>query len=60
MRHIDDIKFETMACLTRAKEIDDGALINGLEFILQTLREYQGALRVEQELQGYDKIGGTD
>ena len=60
MRHIDDIKFETMACLTRAKEINDGALINGLEFILQTLREYQGALRVEQELQGYDKIGGTD
>ena len=60
MRHIDDIKYETMACLTRAKEIDDGALINGLEFILQTLREYQGALRVEQELQGYDKIGGTD
>lgn len=60
MRHIDDIKYETMACLTRAKEIDDGALINGLEFILETLREYQGALRYEEELQGYDKIGGTD
>lgn len=60
MRHIDDIKFETMACLQRAREINDGALINGLEFILETLREYQQALRVEDELSGYDKIGGTE
>lgn len=60
MRHIDDIKFETMACLQRAREINDGALVNGLEFILQTLREYQQALRVEAELSGYDKIGGTE
>lgn len=60
MRHIDDIKFETMACLQRAREINDGALVNGLEFILQTLREYQQALRVEDELSGYDKIGGTE
>lgn len=60
MRHIDDIKFETMACLQRAREINDGALVNGLEFILQTLREYQQALRVEGEVSGYDKIGGTD
>lgn len=60
MRHLDDIKFEAMACLQRAREINDGALVNGLEFILETLREYQQALRVEQELQGYDKIGGTD
>lgn len=60
MRHIDDIKFETMACLQRAREINDGALVNGLEFILQTLREYQQALRVQDELEGYDKIGGTE
>lgn len=60
MRHIDDIKFETMACLQRAREINDGALVNGLEFILQTLREYQQALRVEGEISGYDKIGGTE
>ena len=71
MRHIDDIKYETMACLTRAKEINDAALINGLEFILETLQEYQGALRYEeelrqrymqeqQELQRYLKIGGTE
>ena len=60
MRHIDDIKFEAMACLQRAREINDGALVNGLEFILQTLREYQQALRVEAEISGYDKIGGTD
>ena len=60
MRHLDDIRFETMACLQRARELNDGALINGLEFILETLREYQQALRVEQELQGYDKIGGTE
>ena len=60
MRHIDDIKFEAMACLQRAREINDGALVNGLEFILQTLREYQQALRVEGEVSGYDKIGGTD
>lgn len=60
MRHIDDIKYETMACLQRAREINDGALVNGLEFILETLREYQQALRVQNELEGYDKIGGTD
>lgn len=60
MRHIDDIKYETMACLQRAREINDGALVNGLEFILETLREYQQALRVEDELAGYDKIGGTE
>jgi hypothetical protein len=60
MRHIDDIKYETMACLQRAREINDGALVNGLEFILQTLREYQQALRVEDELSGYDRIGGTE
>ena len=60
MRHIDDIKFETMACLQRAREINDGALVNGLEFILQTLREYQQALRVQDELEGYDKVGGTE
>jgi len=60
MRHIDDIKFEAMACLQRAREINDGALVNGLEFILQTLREYQQALRVQDELEGYDKVGGTE
>lgn len=60
MRHIDDIKFEAMACLQRAREINDGALVNGLGFILETLREYQQALRVQDELEGYDKIGGTD
>lgn len=60
MRHLHDIKFETMACLQRAREINDGALVNGLEFILETLREYQQALRVEDELSGYDKIGGTE
>jgi len=60
MRHIDDIKFEAMACLQRAREINDGALVNGLEFILETLREYQQALRVEDERSGYDKIGGTE
>lgn len=60
MRHIDDIKYEAMACLQRAREINDGALVNGLEFILETLREYQQALRVQDELEGYDKIGGTD
>jgi hypothetical protein len=60
MRHIDDIKYEAMACLQRAREINDGALVNGLEFILETLREYQQALRVQNELEGYDKIGGTD
>ena len=71
MRHIDDIKFEAMACLQRAKEINDGALVNGLEFILQTLREYEDALRYEKELrqrymqeqqefQRYTKIGGTE
>jgi len=60
MRHLHDIKYEALACLQRAREIDDGALVNGLEFILQTLREYQQALRVEDELSGYDKIGGTE
>ena len=49
MRHLDDIKYESMACLHRAKEINDGALVNGLEFILETLREYELALRVERE-----------
>lgn len=49
MRHLDDIKYESMACLQRAREIDDGALVNGLEFILETLREYQQALRIQDE-----------
>ena len=62
MRHIEDIRFEAMACLHRAKEINDGALANGLEFILETLREYELALRVERERFKYDevKIGGTE
>ena len=62
MRHLDDIKFEAMACLHRAKEINDGALVNGLEFIVGTLREYELALRVERERSKYDevKIGGTE
>lgn len=60
MRHIDDIKYEAMACLQRAREINDEALINGLSFILETVRQYEQALRVEKELEGYDKIGGTD
>lgn len=57
MRHLEDIKFEAMACLHRAKEINDGALINGLEFILETLREYELALKVEHD---QIKIGGTE
>ena len=56
MRHIEDIRFEAMACLHRAKEINDGALVNGLEFILETLRECELALRVERD---QIKIGGT-
>jgi len=62
MRHLEDIKYEAMACLQRAREIDDGALVNGLEFILETLREYELALRVERERSKYDevKIGGTE
>lgn len=57
MRHLEDIKFEAMACLQRSKEINDGALINGLEFILETLRECELALRVERD---QIKIGGTE
>ena len=49
MRHLDDIKYEAKACLQRSKEINDGALINGLEFILETLREYQQALKIQDE-----------
>jgi len=62
MRHLDDNKFEAMACLHRAKEINDGALVNGLEFILETLREYELALRVERERSRYDrvKVGGAE
>lgn len=49
MRHLEDIKFEAMACLQRSKEINDGALVNGLEFILETLREYELALKIQDE-----------
>jgi hypothetical protein len=37
MRHIDDLKFELVACLERAVKLNDYALVNGVSFCLNTL-----------------------
>lgn len=44
MRHIDDLKFELVACLERARKIKDVALENGLLFSLLTLNELEKTL----------------
>jgi hypothetical protein len=44
-RHMEDLEFELDACLIRAKKINDSALINGLLYCLETIEEYQDAVR---------------
>ena len=45
MRHIDDLKFELVACLERAVKLNDYALVNGVSFCLNTLDKLSRDLR---------------
>jgi hypothetical protein len=51
MRHIDDLKFELVACLERAVKLNDYALVNGVSFCLNTLDKLSRDLKegVEDE-----------
>ena len=49
MRHIDDLKFELVACLERAVKLNDYALVNGVSFCLNTLDELSKALAEDEE-----------
>ena len=49
MRHIDDLKFELVACLERAVKLNDYALVNGVSFCLNTVDELSRALKKEAD-----------
>ena len=49
MRHIDDLKFELVACLERAVKLNDYALVNGISFCLSTLDELSKALEEDAD-----------
>jgi len=49
MRHIDDLKFELVACLERAVKLNDYALVNGVSFCLNTVDELSKALKKDAD-----------